>query len=339
HFAGLKYGMIWTESATNLGALPPTGAFYCFLGPKYEGGPYGEGRAFSIVGGNLPTKLINACKNKKVIDLSPVNSPKLPITSPGRSTGQHRQAYLNLDFLYSDYLDMWHHARLLDSMAGTHLVPPAYALPKPGEKVQYSNEIMAWLKEYESKYGPRGTSEMTTEKVPLEWTAGNLRVIDVRKLLGTTDKLQWPASPEITADLIKSDELANGPIQPGEVVAFYTGHVEKYLKPVPEDKPLWADPLSGKAEGWPAPGPGAVFYLKSKGVRCLATDAPDLGGAEPKRALMTYWALGSSQMAGVEFLQNFGMLPRGKSVFFLFAALKVRDCHGGPGRAIAAVLD
>ena len=29
HYAGLKYGMIWTEGATNLGALPSTGAFYC----------------------------------------------------------------------------------------------------------------------------------------------------------------------------------------------------------------------------------------------------------------------------------------------------------------------
>jgi kynurenine formamidase len=54
HYAGLKYGMIWTESATNLGTLPPTGAFYCMLGPKHQGGPYGECRAFSIVGGDLP---------------------------------------------------------------------------------------------------------------------------------------------------------------------------------------------------------------------------------------------------------------------------------------------
>ena len=339
HFAGLKYGMIWTESATNLAALPPTGAFYCFLGPKYEGGPYGEGRAFSIVGGDLPAKLIDACKNKKVIDLSPVNSPKLPITSPGRSTGEHRQVYLKLDFLYSEYLDMWHHAHLLDSMAGTHLVPPSYSLPKPGETIEYSNEIMAWQKEYEAKYGPRGTSEMTTDKVPLEWTSGPLRMIDVRSLIGSTNKSNWPVSPEITIDLIKSDEARNGAIVAGQVVAFYTGHVDKYLQPAPDDKPLWANPLAGKAEGWPAPGPDAILYLKSKGVRCVATDAPDLGGTEPKRALMTYWALGTARMAGVEFLQNFAKLPLGKNIYFLFAALKIKDCHGGPGRAIAAVLD
>ncbi len=45
HYAGLKHGMIWTEGATNLGELPPTGAFYCLLCPKHKNGPYGEGRA------------------------------------------------------------------------------------------------------------------------------------------------------------------------------------------------------------------------------------------------------------------------------------------------------
>ena len=91
HYAGLKHGMIWTEGATNLGALPPTGAFYCMLGPKHEGGPYSEGRAFSIVGGDLPKRLIESAKNKRAIDLSPTLSPNLPVTSPGIGTGQHRQ--------------------------------------------------------------------------------------------------------------------------------------------------------------------------------------------------------------------------------------------------------
>lgn len=339
HFAGLKYGMIWTESATNLAALPSTGAFYCFLGPKYEGGPYGEGRAFSIVGGDLPAKLIKACKNKKVFDLSPVNSPKLPITSPGSSTGQHRQVYLKLDFLYSEYLDMWHHAHLIDSMAGTHLVPPSFALPPPGENIEYAEEAVGWLREYESKYGPRGNSMMTAEQVPLEWTAGNLRIIDVRRMVGSSEKSRWPSSPEITTELIKADELANGPLKPGQVVAFHTGHIDKYLRPAPDDKLLWSDPLSGKSEGWPAPGPDAIKYLHSRGIKCIATDAPDLGGVDARRAAMTYWAMGSSNMVGVEFLNNLGSLPNGKSIYFLFAAVKVKGCHGGPGRAIALVLD
>ena len=71
----------------------------------------------------------------------------------------------------------------------------------------------------------------------------------------------------------------------------------------------------------------------------MATDAPDLGGVDPKRALMTYWALGSQEMVGVEFLNNLQAVPAGKAVYFLFAALKVKDCHAGPGRAIALVLE
>ena len=71
----------------------------------------------------------------------------------------------------------------------------------------------------------------------------------------------------------------------------------------------------------------------------MATDAPDLGGVDPRRALMTYWALGGREMVGVEFLQNVDSLPRDKDVYFLFAALRILDCHGGPGRAIALVVD
>jgi kynurenine formamidase len=92
-------------------------------------------------------------------------------------------------------------------------------------------------------------------------------------------------------------------------------------------------PLNGKGEGWPAPGPDAVRYLAGRGVRCLGTDAPTLGGVEPKRALMTYWMLGGKGMVGVEFLTNLKGLAKG--AYFLFAAAKIKGCHGGPGRAIA----
>ncbi len=114
---------------------------------------------------------------------------------------------------------------------------------------------------------------------------------------------------------------------------FQTGHNDKHLKPEPADTGMWLDPLSGKAEGWPAPGPDAIIYLKEKGIRCIASDAPDLGGVDPRRAQMTYWALGSREMVGVEMLVNVDKIPS-KGAYFLFAAVKVRNCHGGPGRAI-----
>jgi kynurenine formamidase len=333
HYAGLKHGMIWTEGATNLGALPPTGAFYCLLGPKHKGAPYSEGRALAIVGGDLPKRLIESATAKRVVDLSPTLAANLPVTSPGVGAGQHRQVYLKVDFLYSEYLDMWHHTHLMDSMAGTHLVPPSFALPPPGNPVQYSPEIRGWLEEYEKKYGQRGTSSMTTEQVPLAWTCGEARVVDVTKLVGTTRVGDWPASPEITSDILAAYEKSHGAFKKGEIVIFRTGHVDKHFRPQPIDGGLWLAPLNGKSEGWPAPGPDAIVYLKEKGIRCIATDAPDLGGVEPKRALMTYWALASREMVAVEFLYKVDSIP--EKAYFLFAAVKIRDCHGGPGRAIA----
>ena len=332
HYAGLRHGMIWTEGATNLGALPDTGAYYCMLGPRHQGGPYSEGRAFSIVGGDLPKRLIDAAKNKRAIDLSPTLAPNMPLTSPGNASGQHRQTYLKIDFLYAEYLDLWHHGHLMDAMAGTHLVPPSYSLPPEGTTPAYAPEVRGWLTEYEQKYGPRGTSSMTTEKVPLDWTCGTVRVIDVRPLVGSTDSKTWPASPVITIAHIKAYEQRSGRFKSGDVVLFHTGHLDRHLKPLPNDSGVWADPLSGKSEGWPAPGPDAIVYLKSQGIRCVATDAPDLGGVDPKQALMAYWALGSREMVGVEFLHNASQVPEGG--YFLFAPLKIRDCHGGPGRAI-----
>jgi kynurenine formamidase len=332
HYAGLKYGMIWTESATNLGTLPATGAFYCMLGPKHQGGPYGECRAFSIVGGDLPTRLIESAKNKRVIDLSPTLAQNLPVTSPGSGAGQHRQAYLKIDFLYSDYLELWHHTHMMDAMAGTHLVPPSFALPPEGANPAYSPEARGWLIEYEKAFGPRGTSSLTTEQVPLDWTCGPTRVIDARPLVGSTEPKKWPASPSIKPTLVEAYEKEHGSLKPGEVVIFHTGHLDKYFKPRPDDGGVWTTPLSGKSEGWPAVSAETVIYLKKKGIRCIASDAPDLGGVDPKEAAMTYWALGSREMVGVEFLQNVGKIPN--SGYFLFVPVKVRDCHGGPGRAI-----
>ncbi len=335
HYAGLRHGMIWTEGATNLKELPSTGAFYCMLSPRHAMGPYSETRAFAIVGGDLPRRLIDACRNKRAVDLSPVLAMNMPLTNPGSMTGRHRQVYVKVDFLYSPDLDIWHHTHLMDATAGTHLITPSFALPAEGSSVEYSPEVRGWLQEYEAKYGPRGFSNRTAEQVPLDWTCGPIRIVDVQKLAGTTQRSTWPSSPEITVDILKADESANGPFQPGQIVVFQSGYLDRTLKPSPDDKGVWVDPLAGKSEGWPAPGPDAIRYLKSKGIRCVATDAPDLGGTDPRRAAMTYWMLGSQDMVGVEFLHNVAKAP--KSGYFLFAAVRIRDAHASPGRAI--VLD
>ena len=334
HYAGLKHGMIWTEGATRLGQLPTTGAFYCMMGPKHKGGPYGEGRAFAIVGNPLAKQLIESARKKRAVDLSVVLSIDLPVTSPGRGVGRHRQRYTKADFLYAPNLKIYHHTHILDSHAGTHLVPPSYSLPASGFDFRnYAPEVRGWFEEYERKYGRRGTSNVTTEKVPLSQTCGWARVIDVSRLVGTTERSQWPASPEITRKFIKQYEARQGELKRGEIVIFRSGHTDKHFKPFPEGSACLADPLNGKSEGWPAPSPDAILYLAEKGIACVGTDGPTLGGVDDRRALMTYWALGSRGMVGVEFLTNLDQLP--ERSYFLFAPVKIHGCHGGPGRAIA----
>jgi kynurenine formamidase len=331
HYAGLKHGMIWTESATGLTALPPTGAFYCVLSPKHARGPYAEARAFAIVGDPLARRLIDSARKKNVVDLSVVLADDLPTTWPGSGIGNHRQPYMRIPFGMNPNTKTPFETHLLDSHAGTHLVPPAYSEIFEGSHGPvYSPQVSAWLAEYEANYGPRVRSRTTAEEVPIAQTCGPARIIDVTHLLGKADR---GTSPEITPAEIQRYEEKNGVLRAGDVVIFRSGWSDRFYRPFPEGKAFMDDPLNGRSEGWPAPGPKAVVALAKKGVRCVATDGPTLGGVEPKRALMTYWALGSRGIVGVESLTNLGRLP--EEAYFLFAAVKVRGCHGGPGRAIA----
>jgi len=334
HFAGLKHGMIWTESATGLGALPTTGAFYCMMGPKHIGDPYSEGRAFAIAEGQLAKRLIMSARKKQVVDLSVGLSENLPTAWPGQGVGNHRQAYMTTYFGKNPNTRSAFPLHMFDSHAGTHLVPPAYSLPRQGfDPMDYAPKVQEWLREYEKANGKRGTSDVTTEKVPIGQTCGPARVIDVKQLLGKIGKEKWPASPEIKKSDIESYEAKQGEIVAGDIVIFQSGWSDQYYKPGVKGAACMEEPLNGLREGWPVPSLEAIQYLAKKGVRCVATDAPNLGGVDPKQALWTYWALGGNGMVGVEFLTNLDKLPQG--AYFLFAAGKIQGCHGGPGRAIA----
>ena len=329
HYAGLKHGMIWTEAATGLGALPRTGAFYCVLATNVVGSVGASARALAIVGDPLARQLIEAARAQKVVDLSLPLLEDRPVWWPGRGVGNSRHPYFK--YLMPPYQQARH---TLDSHCGTHLVPPAYALPPTGfDNQSYSTEVRGWLTEYEKRYGPRGTSNVTAEQVPVSQTCGRARLFDVKHLAGTTSKKSWPTSPEITLSQIREFEDRHGVLEPGDIMLFHTGHSERHFQPFPAGKSCMEDPLNGQGEGWPVPGPEAILYLAGKGVRCVGTDGPNLGGTEPKRALMTYWALGSRGMVGVEYLTNLSKLP--EKAYFLFAAMKIRGCHGGPGRALA----
>ena len=334
HVAGLRHGMIWTEGAIGLSVLPPTGAFYGMLGPHHANGSGAEGRAFAVTG-EPAAWLIEAARNKRVADLSVLLAEDLPVWWPGAGVGNHRQPYFAKAFrTITEKNPFFAQTHTMDSHTGTHLVPPAYSLPPPGfDNGTLDPEVGKWLREYEGKFGKRGFSDVTTDKVPLSQTFGWARIIDVKHLVGSTDKKSWPASPGIGVAEVQKYEEKHGALKAGEIVLFQSGHSDRHFKPFPEGEACMADPLNGKSEGWPAPSAEAVLYLAKKGIRCIGTDGPSLGGVDPKQAAWTYWALGSSGMVGVEYLINLGRLPA-KS-YFLFAPIKIKGGHGGPGRAIA----
>ena len=334
HMAGLKHGMIWTEGATGLGQLPATGALYCTLSPKHAGAATAEARAFAVVGNPLAQQLIDSARQKNVIDLSVTLADNFPVWWPGSGVGNHRQPYLTVNFSHNPITDLYQQIHILDSHSGTHLVPPSYALPTEGfDRRNYAPEVQQWLATYEKRYGPRGTSTLTAEKVPLSQSCGWLRVIDIRYLVGKTDKSSWPQSPEIMVADIQKFEREHGDLKPNEIVIFESQYSDKCKQPLPAGNVCMADALNGKSEGWPSPGPELILYLAKRGIRCVGTDGPTLGGADPEKALWTYWALGTSGMVGIEYLTNLDQVP--EHAYFLFAPAKIQNCHGGPGRAIA----
>jgi len=332
HYAGLRHGMIWTESAVQLIGLPATGAFYAMLGPRYAGSMGSETRALAVTG-TLAPWLIEAARARRVVDLSVVLAPDRPVWWPGRGVGNHRQPLLRAGFNYSPVLDASIPQHQLDSHTGTHLVPPAYALPPPGfDDRDYPAEVRGWLADFERRHGRRGTSETTADRIEPASTSGWVRVVDVRDLTGAC--APRPCSPEITVARIRAHEAATRPLAAGEVVVFRSDFSDRHcLRPFPDGAACMADPLDGRSAGWAALGPEAIVYLAGKGIRCVGTDAPTLGGVEPRRALETYWALGGKGMVGIEYLTGVSRLPA--RAFFLFAAPKIRGAHGAPGRAIA----
>jgi kynurenine formamidase len=334
HMAGLKHGMIWTEAATGLGHLPATGAFYCTLSPKHAGAATAEARAIAIVGNPLAQRLIDSARKKNVIDLSVTLADNLPVWWPGAGVGNHRQPYMTVNFTYNPVTDLYQTSHIMDTHTGTHLVPPSYALPAVEfDKGNHATEIRQWLTAYEKRYGPRGTSDVTAEKVPLSQTCGWLRVVDVRHLVGKTEKSSWPSSPEIKVADVQQFEKEHGDLRPNQIVVFQSQHSDKCKQPLPGGSVCMADALNGKSEGWPSPGPDVILYLAKKGIRCVGTDGPTLGGTDPQQALWTYWAMGSNGIVGIEYLTNLEQVP--PQAYFLFASPKIQNGHGGPGRAIA----
>ncbi len=339
HQAGGKLGMIWTECSTNLGSLPTTGAFTALLAAKHAGGSGGECRGIGITEPKLAARLIESARNKRVADLSVTLDEDYPVTWPGYGPGDEASRYV------SKTLNAFSKARgpyfakthMLDGQAGTHVVLPSYSLPPTGfDNNRYSADVQAVLKKYEAKFGPRGHSAMTLDQAPLSQMLGEAHVVDVRKLVGSTKTADWPASPVITLEYLKQRDVER-PFRSGEVVIFYSGYSDAHFKPLPEAPELdglFAAPLAGKAEAWPAATAEAIAYLADKGVRCIGTDGPTLGGVNRENALMVNWLAANKGILTIEFLTNVAAI-HDKPAYFLFAPIKIHGTRGGYGRALA----
>jgi len=145
-----------------------------------------------------------------------------------------------------------------------------------------------------------------------------------------------PESPRIDVAEIVAHERAHGPIRPGEIVIFHSGHSDRYFQPFPHGNRCISDPVNGLAEGWPAPTVEAIFHLADRGVRCIGTDAPRMGATESQHQASAYWAAGSRDVCFVEYLIGVGQLPP-VGAYFLFAPVKIKGSHGGHGRALAVL--
>jgi kynurenine formamidase len=339
HQAGGKHGMIWMECGTRLGSLPTTGSAFVLLPAKHKGGSGNEIRAIGIKDEPVAKRLISSAKAKRIVDLSVTMDDDLPVTWSGHRPGEEATRYLGITLNSFKKARGPYFARshTLDSQAGTHLVTPSYSSPPKGfDRQQLSEDVRKELAAFESKHGPLPPGEITVDRVPLEAMQGDAHPISVANLIGSTDKNSWPASPLITLDLIKEHEKRR-PIRAGEVVIFVSGYSDLHFKPLPDQPDLdgmFAAPLTGKAEGWPAPAPEVLQYLAGKGVRCVATDSPTMGGSNPKHAMHVYWAAAAKGLLLVEFLTNARELP--DNAYFIFAPIKIAGTRGGYGRAIAA---
>jgi isatin hydrolase len=334
HVSALQAGVLPVENLIDVGKLPSTGSFVCILGPKHASGSGGEARIFAIKEEHTATKLIASAKSQNVVDLSVLLREDMPVFWPGVGAGSFRTPYL------SRTLHSWEQPggpalvrnHMLDALTGTHLVPPAYAVPAPDfDRRKYDETVRLALRRFEEDFGDLGTTETTSDRVHVGDLIGPARIINVKHLMG---KGTVGKSPAIRVEDVERSEDVSGRIRPGEVVIFHSGYTDLFCKPLPFGSRCISDPINGLAEGWPAPTPETIIHLARKGVRCIATDGPAMGGADPDEALRTYWAGGQQGVSFVEYLTNVGVLPTVGS-YFLFAPVKIIGCHGGHGRAIA----
>ena len=231
----------------------------------------------------------------------------------------------------------WTRTYIVDSHTGTHYDSPQHFIPPPGfDNDTYTPWTKEVLAEYEAKYGPRATSSINNDKVPVTQMVGPLKVVDVTHLVGSVPKAEWAThgGPDITVADVQKHEAKYGPIKPGDMVCFMSKWDKKYQK-FPAGNDYAYNPLVFKTDAWPTPLPETVIYLYDKGVRFLGTDGASMGDVVGKKAVFTHWAGLGREMIYLECMANLDKVPADGSAFLFWGPLKTEGASGDIGRAIA----
>ena len=196
----------------------------------------------AITDPQLSRELLASVRARRVVDLTVPVAMDNPVAWPGVGIGTYAFPYLTVENARAytgPIAPYWVNTHIVDFRTGTHLAPPAHYGPPPGFDIpRYDQQTAAWRKEFEDRYGALGTTDMTSDKVPVHYLMGPARVIDVQDLVGTTPTSDWPASPRITLEQIRTYEHATGEIKAGEVVVFATGHTYDSF-PAAGARPQW----------------------------------------------------------------------------------------------------
>lgn len=204
---------------------------------------------------------------------------------------------------------------MLDEHCGTHIDSPAHFIPPPDSGLPHASE---W-------------GLVTLDKVPLARMMGPARVVDATDLkTGGPDG----KSPQIMPEHVLAHEEKHGKLEPGDIVLFRSDWDDFYL-PMPDGGAYAADPfLSGKGQGWPAPGIPCLELLLERGVTTLGLDGVSVGGVDDP-APAHHFGLGKG-MLYIELLANLKSIPE-RGAYFVYLPLNIRGGSAGPGRAVALV--
>ena len=202
----------------------------------------------------------------------------------------------------------------LDEHHGTHFDAPTHFIPPPDSGLPGA--------------GPAGA--MSGDLVPLARFHGPACVIDVRDLVGHAEP---GVSPTIELDRVESFETEWGPIEPGDVVIFWSAW-DQFYQPGSAGSGYALDVVNARAPGWPAPSVEVIEALYERGVLTLGTDGCSIGSSHD--GVPGHMAGLSREMIYVEGLAHLETIPL-RGAFFIFLPLKLAASSGGAGRAVGII--